>query len=141
MDRGKFTSALIGLCGTLIGGWSVGMRILLVLMLADIVTGVIKGLKFNSYQSRLFREGILNKVGFFIVIIIGYQADLLLYNNEPVIRDILIIFYTGVEGSSILENLGQIGVPVPNILVGHFKVFQDRGNNAEINTEKNKNKK
>ena len=48
-----------------------------------------------------------------LVIIIANLLDLLTASGVPVFRTMAVFFYIGMEGLSITENLGQIGVPLP----------------------------
>ena len=127
MDRAKevYTKLGIGVFTTLIGGYDVMLRVLLILMAIDILTGVYKGLHQCNFSSRAFRQGLLGKSGFIMVIILCYQMDVLLEKPEPMIRNIGTIFYIAVEGTSILENLGEIGVPVPLFIKERLTKLKD----------------
>ena len=37
-------------------------------------------------------------------------------NTDPVIRTVVTIVYISIEGSSIIENLGAVGVPIPEVI-------------------------
>ena len=109
----------------LIGGWDTTLRVLLILMSLDVISGMYKAWIMGIFQSKEFRQGLLTKSGFFLVLILAYQMDLMMGNAEPVIRTITAMFYIGVEGTSLLENLGAIGVPIPKFIRKRLKVFQD----------------
>ena len=132
-------STIIGVITMLIGGWSLALQILLVLMCVDIISGIIKSLKNNSYSSRQFRQGLFVKSGFFAVLILCYQVDLLLSNGVPVIRNICVLFYIAIEGSSIIENLGAMGVPIPTILVKKFQVLKEQAEQESVKQESKDN--
>lgn len=122
------TGAAIGIGTAVMGGWDTALKVLLILMAADILTGLLKALKSGVYTSKEFRQGLVSKAGFFIVIILCYQLDLIINNGTPMIRDVAIVFYIAIEGSSILENLGQMGVPIPNVVKNKLAVLKDMNN-------------
>lgn len=125
MDYDKLLLGGIGILTTLIGGWDLTLQVLLILMATDVVTGVIKGLYKWDFTSRAFRQGLMSKAGFLIVIILCYQVDTLLGNAEPIIRTTCAIFYITIEGSSIIENLGEMGVPIPKALTKRLAKLKD----------------
>lgn len=116
MDIEKVAGWGIGALTLIIGGWDMPLQILLIFMCADLLTGIIKALYKGAFTSKSFREGLMGKAGFIVAIILCYQVDMLLGNATPLVRTAGAIFYIGVEGSSIIENLGQMGVPIPKIL-------------------------
>ncbi len=46
-----------------------------------------------------------------LLIIMVYQLGRLM--NQPVLRDFACLFYIANEGISILENFGEMGIPIP----------------------------
>lgn len=114
MDYEKMWLGGAGVVTALIGGWDMTLQVLLILMMADILTGVIKSLYHCKFTSKEFRQGLVSKAGFLIILILCFQLDTLMGNSQPVIRTACAIFYITIEGSSILENLGAMGVPIPS---------------------------
>ena len=121
----------IGVATALIGGWHITLQILLILMVADVVTGLIKGMYQSNFSSSAFRKGLLSKAGFFIVLILCHQIDLLAGNSEPIVRGVGAIFYIAVEGTSIVENLGAIGVPIPSAIKKRLEKLRDSEEDEE----------
>lgn len=113
----------------LIGGWDMPLQILIMLMGCDILSGLFKAWKEMNFSSRQFREGLMSKAGFFLVIILSYQLDLLISQGQPLIRTACILFYIGVEGVSLLENLGAVGVPIPEAIRKHLTSLQPEEEN------------
>ena len=74
----------------------------------------------------------MHKAGFFLVIILAFQLDVLLENREPFIRNIAVMFYIGVEGTSLLENLSAVGVPIPNFIKKRLSALQEATDKGEI---------
>ncbi|MCD4839757.1 phage holin family protein [Neobacillus sedimentimangrovi] len=98
----------------LFGAWHVSLTILMVFMIIDVITGIMKGAYQGKLKSAVGYKGILKKGGIFMVIILGNMLDVLVGNGMPVFRTMAAFFFIGNEGISILENLGQMGVKVPS---------------------------
>ena len=99
-----------------IGGWQLLLTILVVFMVIDIVTGLIKALIKRKLNSKIGYKGFLKKASIMLVIILANWLDMLTITDVPVFKTIAIYFYIGMEGLSILENLKQIGVPIPKAI-------------------------
>lgn len=112
----NITGFAVGVLSALIGGWDFTLQVLLILIAIDIFTGVFKGLYGYSFTSKQFREGLVTKAGYILVLILCFQLDTLMGNTDPVIRTVVTIFYISIEGSSIIENLGAVGVPIPEVI-------------------------
>ena len=121
---------IITLTSLLIGGWDTSLQVLTILMGIDVLTGCWKAWIACEFMSKAFREGLMTKAGFFFVLILAFQIDVMIGNTEPVIRTLVCIYYIGVEGTSLIENIGACGIPIPNIIKRHLKSFQDQGNDV-----------
>jgi len=100
----------------IIGGWQLLLTILVVFMVIDIATGLIKALIKRKLNSKIGYRGFLKKAAIMLVIILANWLDMLTISEVPVFKTIAIYFYIGMEGLSILENLNQIGVPIPRVI-------------------------
>jgi len=100
----------------LIGGWQLLLTILVVFMFIDITTGIIKALIQKKLNSKIGYKGFLKKATIMLVIILANWLDILTTSDVPVFKTLAIYFYIGMEGLSILENLNQIGVPIPKAI-------------------------
>lgn len=119
----------VSILGVFLGDWDTPLRILLILMAVDVLSGCFKGWYLNQFSSREFRKGLMTKAGFFLVLILAYQIDVLMQNTEPVVRTAVATAYIVVEGTSLLENLAQIGVPIPKFLtdrLGALKMDEEK---------------
>lgn len=125
---------LVGIFTALLGGWDTALQVLLILMSIDILSGIIKAWyvkELGGFSSKKFREGLLNKAAYFLVLILAYQIDVMLGNGEPIIRTGATIYYIAVEGSSLLENMGAMGVPIPSVIKKNLSVLKDLGDKTE----------
>ena len=119
----------MGVLTSLIGGWHITVQVLLILMLIDILSGLFKAIhnpELGGFSSKKFREGLVHKGGYILMLILAYQLDVLLGQGaEYTIRNVVCLFYIAIEGTSLIENLGQIGVPIPKFIAKRLTVLRD----------------
>lgn len=121
-----FTVAMTGITWAL-GGWDTALKVLIGLALFDIFTGILKGFFVDKqFSSRRLRTGFGTKVGYLVVIALCNMLDMVFFADNPVLRTVAIWFYVYVEGSSTLENLANLGVPVPQFLVDRMEQINDK---------------
>lgn len=100
------------------------LDLLIVLMIIDIITGIFKAAKNKNLWSRKSLFGYARKILIFLVIITANVIDQIL-NLGGVLTFITVSFYLYNEGLSILENLAEVGVPVPAGLAEKLKVMNE----------------
>lgn len=125
-----FSGSMTGLTA-IVGGWDTAFSVFFYCVFLDIVTGVIKGIKDKNFSSRRMREGFVSKAGYIIVIALATQIDKIMPDGLPVIRTLVLYFYVAVEGSSILENLAQIGVPIPQIVLDRLAILKGKSDGKD----------
>lgn len=101
----------------LLGNWDIAIQMLFIVMGLDILTGVVNGVKDKNFTSKRLRQGIGTKALYLIIIILCYQLDLFIGNGTPIFRTGACYLYVFVESTSIVENIGKAGVPLPKKLV------------------------
>ena len=109
----------------------VAIPMILILMLVDYGTGIAAAWISGSLSSRKSISGILKKVGYLAVIVVGIICDIMIEYafsaiGQPIsasyaIGLVIIIWLILNECISILENLSEIGVPIPRFLNGIVK--------------------
>jgi toxin secretion/phage lysis holin len=62
-----------------------------------------------------------------LVVLIGVQLDAIL-GLQAFCRTAIILFFCGNEGLSIVENLGIMGVPLPDFVKEKFELLRQKGN-------------
>jgi len=112
----------------LFGPWVPLIGILLVLSALDVLTGVAKGIYDKSLRSRNMSQGMIVKAMMFVVLIIANMIDITLSAGLPVAKTSVLLFYISLEGLSILENLGQMNVPLPAFIKDRLLVLKDKNN-------------
>jgi len=98
--------------------------LLMVLMLVDIVTGIIKSIKQGRIRSKTAWVGYARKIGTFGIIILANVIDIILSLNGAVALA-TVLFYIAYEGLSIIENYSQIGGKVPAIIKNKLDVIKE----------------
>ncbi len=115
-DIVKYVAAIGGSLVTyLFGGWSALIKILVAFVVIDYVTGVLAAAINGKLNSDIGLKGIAKKVFIFIIVACGHLVDNAM-GTQDIVRDAAIYFYIANELLSILENAGEIGLPVPDIL-------------------------
>lgn len=114
------TGSMIAVVGGLIGyfcGWDKSMETLLVLMLIDYATGMLAAHvnpDLKGWSSKRGFKGICKKVLILsIVALAHFISDLM---GGEAARALVVWFFIGNEGLSIIENAANAGVPVPDRL-------------------------
>lgn len=108
----KYSLALVGgFLTALLGGWDVALKVLVLFVVLDYITGLIAAYINKELNSNIGFKGIAKKVLLFIPVVVAYQIDLLI--GQEILRNLAIFFYIANEGLSLIENAGRAGVPVP----------------------------
>ncbi len=119
-----FTGLMTTLTG-LFGGWDTAFSVFAIFIASDIIAGICKGLYLNEFSSERFRKGLATKMGYIIIVVMATQLDKLMPEDLPLIRTMVVYFYIFVEGSSILENLAILGIPIPKVLTNRMKQVRE----------------
>ena len=126
----------IGLFGAYVsdwlGGWDTGLQTLIIFMAIDYTTGLIVAGVFKNSQkteqgaleSDAAWKGLLRKGASLAVVLIACRLDLLLQTN--IIRDATVIAYIVNESLSITENIGLMGVHLPNCITNAIEALKER---------------
>lgn len=113
----------------LFGGWEVGLQILIVCMVLDYIMGLMCGYKGKELNSKIGFNGLKRKFTILIILILAVLLDRFI-GQEWVFRTIVIYFYVGMEGLSILENAAKLDVPIPGRLKDALIQLQEKGDDT-----------
>jgi toxin secretion/phage lysis holin len=123
----KYIAAIGGsLITYLFGGWSALIQILVAFVVIDYVTGVLAAGVNGKIDSGIGMKGIARKVFIFVIVACGHLVDGAM-GTEDIVRDAAIYFYIANELISILENAGEIGLPVPDVLKNSIDRLKGKG--------------
>lgn len=116
------------LLANMLGGYDTILSLLVSLIVADLVTGTLYAIMTKSLSSTEMRNGIIRKLLIFVVIYTAVCIDnviidvtgnfITLWGRECPIRSLFIVYSCIEEGISLVENLSNIGVPIPKWLKG-----------------------
>lgn len=112
---GTFFSA-VGSIAAYFLGWNSTIGALLVLMVLDYLTGLMAAfispeLKLNSTRGL---KGICKKIMILLLVVLGHEVEQA--TGVPAVQSVVVWFFIGNEGLSIIENAAKAGVPVPEKL-------------------------
>lgn len=112
--------------GYLFGGLDTLIEVFCIILILDTFTGMFKYYYKGEYQSKLFRKGLWKKCGYMLAVILAVQLDRLI-GDTGALRSALLFCLIANEGTSIVENLGEIGVPFPETIINAIYVLKDKG--------------
>ena len=100
----------------LFGGWDAAIGILFVFMCLDYATGVIVAYQNNLLDSEVGFKGLVKKFMILVILIVAVMLDRLMNTGTWVFRTLVCYFYIANEGISLLENVSNLGVKIPDKL-------------------------
>ena len=107
----------------LIGGLDIALVCLLIAIVLDYISGIIKAYMTRELSSKIGLKGILKKVGVLLIVMLSVLVDRVT-GETGAVRTLVIYYFVANEGLSILENLGQAGVPIPESIKKALKVLK-----------------
>ena len=131
MNTKEFSfSTVIAAIGTIVsawlGGWDAALRVLVVLMVIDYMTGFLGAIKDEKVNSEVMFWGGVRKGIILVVLALAVLLDQMVGNSVPILRTLAIYFYVAREGVSVTENLGILGVPLPPGISRVLTQLQDK---------------
>lgn len=115
----NWTSTVIGIVGgffvAIFGQWDSILWALLVIMVLDYLTGVIKAVYTKNVSSEVGFKGLLKKITILIIVALSNVLQQITGDNVA-IREIVIMFYIANEGISVLENVAVIYPRMPKAI-------------------------
>lgn len=110
---------------------SIPLIVLTIAMLVDYLTGLSAASKEKGLSSKKGIQGIIKKVGYFVLVLVAMGVDWLIYYGMTMVNiqvncnlwfGILVTIWLIInEMISILENLSRLGVPMPKFLTSVIK--------------------
>lgn len=113
----------------LLGGFDVAIICLLISIVLDYISGIIKAYITKQLSSEIGFKGIIKKVAMLLIVMLAVLIDRVT-GESGAIRTLVIYYFVANEGLSIIENLGEAGVPIPSIIKDSLKVLkkESKGN-------------
>lgn len=115
------TGAIGSVISMLFGGWSAAMTTLAICMAIDYITGFAVAAIFKkspksesgALESRAGFKGLCRKGTIILIVLIAHRLDLAL--GTGFIKDGVITAYILNDVVSIIENVGLMGLPMPDV--------------------------
>ncbi len=136
VDVLRIAAAGIGGIATYIWGpWDALIIALVAMVIIDYITGVIKAAVQGKLSSAVGFRGLLKKVAIFLLVAVGVMVDRVIPATNEAVRSAVIFFYIANEGLSILENAGELGLPLPAALKKSLEKMQDKEEKSDIDSD------
>lgn len=103
--------------------------ILIIFIIFDIITGTLKAFKNETIYTKINKKGITNHITIILLCIFFSWVFNIFKFGE--LSKILILFYIASYSLSIIENLGIMGVPLPQWLSEKFILLQEETNKGD----------
>lgn len=124
---------------------AIPVLVLMLVMIIDYITGLAGAYISKQLNSRIGVVGIIKKVGYLGLVAVGVTADYIIYSALSQIGiDIGLGYCVGMvitiwliinELISILENLAEIGVPLPSFMIKLINRLKNTVENKADTTE------
>lgn len=120
-----------------LGGWDTALQTLVSVMAVDYVTGILCALIWKkspktddgTFESKASFKGLVRKGAILLVVYVAARLDALAGTN--VVRTAAVMFFVANDGFSIIENLGIMGVPMPEAVTNAFALLKEKGSKTD----------
>ena len=132
----NYIKVIVAAIGTgitwLLGAWDTALCVLILFMVLDYGTGLLRAWINKEVSSDIGLKGIARKAVIFVVLIVAVMLDRLLNTGTWVFRTLVCYFYIANEGISLLENCAGLGLPIPEKIKDALVQLKD-GEKKELN--------
>lgn len=119
--------------GELLGGYDQFLHALVLFVIIDYITGVLRAAKRHKLSSQVGGWGIVKKLVLFFMVAVANELDHII-GTDHLIRLATIAFFLSNEGISLLENIAALGVPIPPRLLRTLEEMKDKGKDENKNS-------
>ena len=105
-------SELVTIVLWMLGGFDIALQCLLIAIVIDYISGLIKAYNTKTLDSKIGFKGLLKKIGILCIVAIAVVLDRIT-GESGAIRTLVIYYFVANEGLSVLENLSIAGLPIP----------------------------
>lgn len=110
----------------LLGGMDIALKSLIIIMMIDYITGVASAIYNKKLSSKIGFKGIIKKFSYLCVVALSVVIDNLI-SQDGVIRTLVIYFFVANDGLSIIENMAEMGVKLPQKLIDSLEQIKGKG--------------
>lgn len=109
-----------------LGGFDLALKSLLIIMVIDYLTGVSSAIYNKKLSSKIGFKGIIKKFCYLLVVGLSVVIDNLTGQNG-IIRSLVIYCFIANDGISIIENMGELDIKLPQKLIDTLEQLKKKG--------------
>lgn len=126
-------SVIMGFLGFFIGGFDGMLIALLTVIVLDYISGCLVAISFKKLSSEIGFKGISKKILIIGLVGVAHLVDLYIMKKGSALRTATLTFYFINECVSIMENAGNLGLPLPKKLVDILKQIKPKEDKNDDN--------
>lgn len=126
-------SLLLGSVATMLGGFDMLLKTVLVLLILDFILGFTYAFFNKQVESRRMREGITKIIMTFVLVFLAYQMQL--FTGITYIREIVLTYIVVNESISILEHIEKSNVSTPKFLRKILEVLKQSTDQGKLSDD------
>lgn len=107
---------------------------LVAFVVVDYITGICVAIRNRKLSSDVGSHGIAKKISIFALVLLSHIIDRFLLGDDDILSTVTTGFYIANEAMSIMENVGKVGLPLPNKLqdfLSHFEKYHNDKDNDQ----------
>lgn len=109
-----------------LGGFDLALKSLLIIMVIDYLTGISSAIYNKKLSSKIGFKGIIKKFCYLLVVALSVVIDNLTGQNG-IIRSLVIYCFIANDGISIIENMGELDIKLPQKLIDTLEQLKKKG--------------
>ena len=122
----EILSALLTFTIYILGGFDIALKSLMVVIVIDYITGVASAFYNKKLSSKVGFRGIIKKFCYICIVALSVVIDNLI-GQQGVIRTLVIYFFVANDGLSIIENMSEMDVKLPQKLKDSLEKIKEQG--------------
>lgn len=109
-----------------LGGWDGLLYALVIFMIVDYLMGILVVISNRKLSDKIGFSEIAKKLSIILLVVVAHVIDAQILQNGDIVREAVILFYLSAEGTSILENVALLHLPVPQKLNDILEQLKDK---------------
>lgn len=114
------------------------LNTLFILIIADVITGIAKSIITNCVDSSIGKKGLA--IHFTIILLVALLYPWSIAINYQLLGDSVLSLWIFMYATSIVENVGQMGLPLPKFIKKRLNKFGQDMENQEPKQENDNEK-
>ena len=110
----------------LVGGIDIALQSLLIVIIIDYLTGIASAIYNKELSSKIGFKGIIKKFSYLLVVALSVVIDKIL-GQSGLIRSLVIYFFVANDGLSIIENMAEMNIKLPQKLIDALEQIKKKG--------------